>query len=219
MGIITVLMKAEQGTIFTETSALVSYCSNNFTLFRADNVLDYAKAIPTEDGDAQVMASPADGFYILTRNGDDIDSYTRTYDLPEKISAPVYENDKLGTLTFYNGEAAVGKVDMVSLSSYGTGSETDTATAETQITTAGKDSAEGSAFVKLATKLLLIILILILVFSIIYAGIIIFSVSTYNKRRKRKLERRNTANKNGSVRGPEPYGESDNSENKDTVKK
>jgi D-alanyl-D-alanine carboxypeptidase len=133
MGIITVLMKAGQGTIFTETSALVSYCSNNFTLFRADNVLDYAKAIPTEDGDAQVMASPADGFYILTRNGDDIDSYTRTYDLPEKISAPVYENDKLGTLTFYNGEAAVGKVDMVSLSSYGTGSETGSTEATSTI--------------------------------------------------------------------------------------
>lgn len=223
MGVITVLMKAEQGTIFTDTSAVLDYCSESFSVTKVDNLLDYAVAVPTGNGGAQIMACPADSFYVLTESGDQIKTYTKTYDLPDRIEGAVAKGDLLGTLTFYNGDKAVGKVDLVSLADYNAGSETVVTTAEGEQTQGGKDgkASEGSAFVRIAAKLLLIILILVLVFAVIYAIAVILSVSSYNKKRKLHLEKKRKLAEYGGVppRGPEPYGGRTGAEKSNTVNK
>jgi D-alanyl-D-alanine carboxypeptidase len=191
MGIITVLMKAGQGTIFKDTSAIVEHCVGNFELVKIENILDFAKAVPSESGSTQIMLSPVDSFYILARIGDDYEEYNRSYDIPETISLPVEKGEEFGTLTIYNGETAVGKVDMVSKLSYGYETAPATTASTSAGTTAEKTDGQTGKLNKvfgLVLKILLIVLLLALIFTLIYVGIIIVSVFTYNKRRKREMQ-------------------------------
>jgi len=112
---------------------------------------------------------------------------------------------------------------LVSIADYNAGSETVVTTAEGEQTQGGKDgkASEGSAFVRIAAKLLLIILILVLVFAVIYAIAVILSVSSYNKKRKLHLEKKRKLAEYGGVppRGPEPYGGRTGAEKSNTVNK
>jgi len=66
----------------------------------------------------------------------------------------------------------------------GTGASDGETTAE-ETTTAG-ERHRGSSFIKLAGKFLLIILIAILIFAAVYIGIILASIMSYNKKRRKK---------------------------------
>lgn len=188
MGVITVLMKADKGRVFKETSAIVKYCAENLELVKIENILDYAKSVPALTGGAQIMVSPAESFYILTHKGDDYEEYKVSYVLPEEIVEKTEKGEKLGTLTIFNGKTAVGTVDMVSLSSHGFETAPGTtAKSSDHTSTTGEEQTQTNKVKDVfgvVLKIFLIVLVLVFILTLVYVGIIIISVYMHNKRRK-----------------------------------
>ena len=89
-------MKAGQGTIFKDTSAIVEHCVGNFELVKNRKYFGFRKSRSVGIGHTQIMLSPVDSFYILARIGDDYEEYNRSYDIPETISLPVEKGRSSG---------------------------------------------------------------------------------------------------------------------------
>ena len=96
-----------------DSMQLLTYGFDNYDLYEYANQGDTLATIPVEEGLNQEVDALVDSQASLTIKAEDYDKVTVELDIPEKIKAPVYRDQKIGEIIFFVGDKAVKTVDIV----------------------------------------------------------------------------------------------------------
>lgn len=92
---------------------LLDFGFANYALFSDDGG---AKEITVRGGVKNTLSLKCKSFSALVGKGD-ISKIEAVCELPENVSAPIKEGDKIGTVTYKNGSTVLGKADIVAAES------------------------------------------------------------------------------------------------------
>lgn len=112
MTLICVVMAAPSRDIRNNIATkLLDYGFANYAVYNAPSVK--IDPISVMGGVKNICGAKAIDFSVVV-NKSDISKITNKIELPNKISAPVKQGDKLGCISYYNGEELIGKSDVIS---------------------------------------------------------------------------------------------------------
>ena len=112
MTLICVVMAAPSRDIRNNIATkLLDYGFANYAVYNAPSVK--IDSISVTGGVKNICGAKAIDFSVVV-NKSDISKITNKIELPNKISAPVKQGDKLGCISYYNGEELIGKSDVIS---------------------------------------------------------------------------------------------------------
>ena len=112
MTLICVVMAAPSRDIRNNIATkLLDYGFANYAVYNAPSVK--IDPISVTGGVKNICGAKAIDFSVVV-NKSDISKITNKIELPNKISAPVKQGDKLGCISYYNGEELIGKSDVIS---------------------------------------------------------------------------------------------------------
>ena len=112
MTLICVVMAAPTRDIRNNIATkLLDYGFANYAIYHAPRV--EIEPISISGGVENICRVKANDFSAVVNKGD-ISKITSKTEVLEKVSAPVREGDKLGYISYYNGEELIGKADIVS---------------------------------------------------------------------------------------------------------
>lgn len=186
MKLITVVMKAGQGVIFTATSAILDWCENNLEFALQSDVFGYAKSVSTPDG-GKIYAQPEGVLSAVVRKGGSIADCRAVYSLPESVSGQVNLGDALGTLELYIGEIKVGSARLVARTSWGletSGPAETSASTLSTVTAPPSGAGEGKKAGSVIKTFLVALAAILLLCGIVYAAVFCGSLYLYGKRRR-----------------------------------
>ena len=99
-----------------DSMLLLQYGFRSFDLYEYADAGQYVGAIAVERGSDETVDVHISQQAAIVVKPDDVDQVTVELDLPEKITAPVYEGQKIGEVIFYIHDRAVKTVDIVASS-------------------------------------------------------------------------------------------------------
>ena len=99
-----------------DSMQLLQYGFRSFDLFEYADAGQYVGTITVERGADETVDVHISQQAAIVIKPDDVDQVTVELDLPEKITAPVYEGQKIGEVIFYIHDRAVKTVDIVASS-------------------------------------------------------------------------------------------------------
>ena len=112
MTLICVVMAAPTRDIRNNIATkLLDYGFANYAIYHAPRV--EIEPISISGGGENICRVKANDFSAVVNKGE-ISKITNKTEVLEKVSAPVREGDKLGYISYYNGEELIGKADIVS---------------------------------------------------------------------------------------------------------
>lgn len=116
--LIAVVLKSETANSrFTDAAKLLEYGFSKVRLVKGPTKKQLKKTAWVKGGNTHLItAVPKDDVYYPLIEGDRIENYSLTYNLPKIVTAPVRKGDKIGELTINYKNRPVGKIDIVASS-------------------------------------------------------------------------------------------------------